>query len=307
MSPIGFVILVNPLSRLCQTERLIGTLNRMFDHPPIVCHHDFGQNPNWIAGLPSNVKISRPHVATGWGTFGCVEATIRALGMLYSGDDAPEWYVYLSGADYPIKPADKILADLNASPFDGHIEHRLISEGDLSYPQDPDNPRGWKHDTWLRQCHKRYCSLRVDVRGINRYLRPSTRTLWLESPWIINGRIPFSATFKCYSGEVWYCANHRCAKRLIEFFEKDTKVAVHYRQTLVPEESYPQTVLANCPNLKLSQNTFRYIDWTGGGSNPKVLGSEDLNGLQKSKFHFARKFDDQKDSNVLNEIDLWLF
>ena len=250
MPPIGFVILVNPFSPLSQTERLIRTLNRMFDHPPIVCHLDFGQNPNRLHRIADNVRICRPHVETGWGTFGCVEATIRSLGVLYSGSDAPEWYVYLSGADYPIKSADKILADLKNSPYDGHIEHRMLTGTDFAYPQDPENTKGWKWD-------ERYCSVRVDIHGINRYFRRSKRTYWLEHPIFTKGRIPFSDDFKCYCGEVWYCANHRCAARLIEFFEKDRKVANHYKKTLVPEESYPQTVLANTPSLKLSQNIFR--------------------------------------------------
>lgn len=300
---IGFVLLVNPFNKLEQTERLIRTLNRMFDNPPIACHHDFGKNPRWIENCPSNVQMVRPHVDTRWGDFSCVEATIRALRLLYCGKNDPEWFVYLSGSDYPIKSAARILEDLKNSPFDGHVEHRLVSEGDLVYPQDPENLQGWKWETWLHQCHKRYCSLRVDVPGINRYLRFSKRALWLEHPFFTKGRLPFSHDFKCYAGEVWFCANHRCARRILDFYERDTCVAAHYRKTLVPEESYLQTVLGNDRSLRLSQNFLRYIDWTGRKSNPKVLTMEDLPQLKRSGAHFARKFADEPDSAVLDELD----
>ena len=303
-SSIGFVLLINPFNKLEQSERLIRTLNRMFDHPPIACHHDFGQNPQFIANCPPNVRLVRPHVNTKWGDFGCVEATIRALRLLYSGENRPEWFVFLSGSDYPIKSADKILADLQASPFDGHIEHQLVSEGDLVYPPDPDNLQGWKWETWLKQCHKRYCSLRVNVWGINRYLRFSKRTFWLEHPIFTKGRLPFTAEFKCYAGEVWFSANHRCAQRIIDF--NDRRVTEHYRKTLVPEESYLQTVLANAPGLKLSQNYLRYVDWTGRKSNPKILTMADLPQLKSSGAHFARKFDEGVDVAILDELDKWI-
>ena len=301
--PIGFILLVNPFNPLEQSERLIRTLNRMFDHPPIACHHDFGKNPRFIENCPANVQLVRPHVDTKWGDFSCVEATIKALRLLYSGKDDPQWFVYLSGSDYPIKPAGKILADLQTGGFDGYVEHKLVSEGDLVYPPDPDNLQGWKWETWLHQCHKRYCSLRVDVPGINRYLRFSKRTFWLEHPIFTKGRLPFTSEFKCYAGEVWFCANHRCARRIIDFYDHDRRVGDHYRKTLVPEESYLQTVLANTPGLKLSQTYLRYIDWTTRKSNPKVLTLDDLPALKRSGAHFARKFDDRVEAAILDELD----
>lgn len=305
--PLGFVLLVNPRSPLAQAARLIRTLNRMFGNPPIACHHDFGQNPRFLEPLPPNVRLVRPHVATRWGDFSCVEATVRALRLLYADGGGPDWFVYLSGADYPIKPAAHILAELKASPFDGHVEHRLVSEGALDYPPDPTYPQGHKssvgHSTWLQHCHKRYCSLRVDVPSLNRWLRYRTRTYWLEHPLFTRGRLPFTPEFKCHAGEVWFTANRRCARRILDFYDADRRVVAHYRKTLVPEESYLQTVLANDASLKLSQNNLRYVDWTQGGSNPKILALADLPHLQASPAHFARKFDGVAQLEILDALD----
>ena len=177
--PIGFVLLVNPYNPPAQAGRLIRTLNGMFNHPPITCHHDFGKHPQFIEPCPPNVRLVRPHVNTKWGDFSCVAATVQALRLLYAGDYRPEWFVFLSGADYPIKPAGQILEELRTGGFDGYIEHRLFSEGDLAYPPDPDHRAGWKGETWLQQCHRRYCSRRVDVPSLNRYLKFRRRTYWL--------------------------------------------------------------------------------------------------------------------------------
>ena len=302
--PIGFIILVNPNNPLEQTSRLIQTLNRMFGYPPIACHQDFGQNSSSIPDLPTNVQIALPHFATSWGQFSCVEAMIKCLSLLYPKTGCgPEWFVYLSGADYPVKSASQILADLQSNKFDGYIEHRLVSKHNLSYPHDLSDSVGWKGNFWLKLCHKRYCSWRLDIHGINRYLRFSRRTLWLDHPIFTRGRLPFKNNIKCYAGEAWFCANRKCARRILDFYENEREVANHYRKTLVPEESYLHTILANDPALKLSQNHLRYVDWSNGGSNPKFLTNNDLPKITRSSAHFARKFDMGLDSYVLDKID----
>ena len=39
----------------------------------------------------------------------------------------PDWFALLSGADYPIKPAEKILEDLQTTSADALIRHRVIN------------------------------------------------------------------------------------------------------------------------------------------------------------------------------------
>jgi hypothetical protein len=301
--PIGFVLLVNPFNPLEQSARLIWKLNRMFDHPPIACHHDFGKNPNFISDCPKNVQMVHPHVNTKWADFSCIEAAISALRLLYTGANAPDWFIYLSSADYPIKPAARIIQDLQTSPFDAYIEHRLVQYKHYAYNADPSHPESYKGADWLKHCHKLYCSFRVTIPSLTRYFTPRTRTYWLDHPLITAGRLPFSDSFRCCAGEAWFCTNRKSALALLKFYDEDRAVAAHYRRVLVPEESYFQTVLANSPSLKLSQNTLRYADWTAGGSHPKILKMEDLPRMAVSNAHFARKFDETTDAKVLDELD----
>lgn len=289
-TPIGFVLLVNPFSRLEQTARLIGKLNAMFDHPPIAVHHDFGKNPNFIRDCPENVRLVHPHINTKWAEFSCIEAAIQALRLLYSGPQKPDWFVYLSGADYPIKPADRILSELLASPFDAHIQHLSLVYN--SYPT-------W----WHKISFERACSIRIAVPWITRHLQFTTRYRWLSHPLITRGRLPYSDHLKPHAGEAWFCANHRSAAAILDFYEKDTALAKHSRQILVPEETYFHTVLANTPGLVLSQDYLRYVDWSGGGSHPKVLTLDDLPKMVRSNAHFARKFADHGSEAVLDELD----
>ncbi len=307
-TPIGFVILVNPFNRLGQTARLINKLNAMFDMPPIAVHHDFGKNPNFITNCPPNVRLVQPHINTKWADFSCVEAAIQAIRLLYSGAEKPDWFVYLSGSDYPIKPASKIIADLQGSDFDAHIQHLLLEYNHYLT---------W----WQKISFKRFCSVRIRVPWITRYLQFTTRYRWLSHPFFTQGRLPYSDKLKPYAGEAWFCANYRAAQSILNFYDKDQALAEHCRQILVPEETYFHTVLANDHSIKLSQNYLRYVDWSAPGSekplnlselpdakascgsNPRILTLTDLPKLLNSSAHFARKFSDQPDSDILDKLD----
>jgi hypothetical protein len=41
--------------------------------------------------------------------------------------------------------------------------------------------------------------------------------------------------------------------------------------------------------VHLNPSSFRYLDWSGGGGSPKVLGWEDFPAMLASADHFARK------------------
>jgi Core-2/I-Branching enzyme len=120
--------------------------------------------------------------------------------------------------------------------------------------------------------------------------------------------LPFSKDFRCFAGEHWFCANRKAAEYLIEFHKAKPALANHYRRSdpfaiVVPEESYYHTIFCNAPGLKVSNNNWRYIDWSTKSSHPKTLLFEDLPRIQASSAHFARKFDIDKDARVLDELD----
>jgi hypothetical protein len=312
--PIGFVILTH--NKPHQVIRLIDTLNRMFDHPPIVCHHDFSKS-RLPDDLPGNVILVRPHLQTGWGDFSLVEAVLRSLTLMYQAPTAPDWFVLLSGSDYPIKTADQILADLVSSPYDVHIAHSKIDhtqppKGKAADLPDIGNLPGPR---WQKVCYDRYCITTFWVPFLSRkellkgqltfYRR---ELLVLRHPWLTKPFLPFSANFYCHSGEQWFSANRRAAEYLIEFYASKPALEAHFRwqdytRTIVPDEAYYHTVFCNTPHLKISQNNWRYVDWSPGGAHPKTLNLTDLEQLRASSAHFGRKFDMDLDAKILDEFD----
>jgi hypothetical protein len=253
----------------------------MFDQPPIVCHHDFAKSTLPCEELPANVSLVLPALPTGWGIFSTVEAAIRAIQLMYKAPAPPDWFVLLSESDYPIKPAKQIRRELGACPYDANIHHELI---------DPSNfQREWHY-----QCYERYYKSTLLQRTLVRHL-PRLHPL--------ASRRPFSARFRCYAGEFWFCATGRAAEYILQFYATRSALASHYRSVQVPEESYFQCVLANATQLKLNQSNYRYTDWSDGGPHPKTLGMRDLPRLLSSPAHFARKFDADWDARILDELD----
>ena len=290
---IGFILLTH--NKPHQVIRLIGTLNRMFDYPQIVCHHDFSKSDLPLGSLSKNVSIVQPHLQTGWSKFSIVEAMLSALNLMYEAPENPDWFILLSGADYPIKTSKKILEDLASSGYDVHMHHEQI------------NYNAYERD-WQKICFHRYCVVKFPIPFLNRKLQ-LTRQLTLKHPLLTAPFLPFSRNFRCFAGEHWFCANRKAAKYLLEFHRTKPALASHYRKldycTITPEESYYQTIFCNAPHLKISQNHWRYIDWDRSTNvdHPKTLLSEDIPKMQSSPAHFARKFDFEKDDAVLNELD----
>ena len=293
MTPtIGFVLITH--NKPHQTIRLVNTLNLMFDYPRIVCHHDFSKSDLPTEIFTKNVSFIHPHIQTGWSKFSLVEATFSGIKMMYERPDSPDWFVLLSGADYPVKPAHAILNDLSLSLHDVHVHHEKISYN--NYERE-----------WQELCYDRYCAVKFRIPSINRRSRFFMREISLKNPIVTSLFTPFSKKFHCFSGGQWFSANRKAAQYLTEFYRKKPRLASYYRKldsrSICPDESYFQTVFCNAPSLKISQENWRYIDWSTQGLHPKILSIEDLHEIRASSAHFGRKFDPDVDSHILDELD----
>ncbi|MDF5707442.1 MAG: beta-1,6-N-acetylglucosaminyltransferase [Nostoc sp. S4] len=291
---IGFVLLTH--TKPLQIYRLIDTLNRMFNYPVIVCHHDFSKCDLSVDTLSKNVLLVRPHVQTEWAGFTLVEATIQSLRLMYEATDAPDWFVLLSGADYPIKSARQILDDLALNSYDAYIQYEQITYETYKLDLKPNM-------LWLKNSYQRYCTKSFSFNYLKKYFAQLNIEIRLEHPLLTKAFLPFSNKLACFSGSQWFCANRKAAEYIIDFHSQKNGVTLYYQKLKYTDESYFQTILANAPHLKLKNDRRRYIDWSTGGPHPKVLLMEDLPNLMASSAHFARKFDINIDSNVLDELD----
>lgn len=298
---LGFVILSHAASP--NLNRLVATLNRLYDHPPIVIHHDSSQSP---LPLPvqergPNISIVEPHLKTRWADFSIVDAFLIALEFLYE-KHSPDWFVFLSTECYPAMPADDVLNELATSPYDAYVESVKVTlelepkrnwlarkvarlsqlVGLAATPAAPD-PAAKNRRRWINGCYYRYVAS----------AKPETT--------------PFSSDFECYAGELWLTANAKAAKTLIASRREHSKLFHHYCNVFCPDESYWQTILNNRRDLRICPSNRRYAAWSPGDIHPKELSEEDLQKVLESKCHFARKFTATKSDPLIEALDAVIF
>lgn len=64
------------------------------------------------------------------------------------------------------------------------------------------------------------------------------------------------------------------------------------------------TMIMNSPfKDQVVNDNLRYIDWSEGNANPKILGLEDFDPILSSNMLFARKFDEHHDREILDKLD----
>jgi len=298
---IGYVILshANPLQLL----RLLRTLQRVYDNPPIACHHDFTQCPLRLDEFPSEVHFVSPHLPTRWGQFSIVAASLRALDLLYR-HAAPDWFVLISSADYPTMRGEQVLEELIHNKSDVLLDYRevpkvlreqSVSEGHSLPHEAPDNMAL----AWRRYVAQNFWFPIVRLRNglrIGRHTASLPFRAWHS---------PFADNFKCFYGDFWFTGNQKAAEILLRPTHEHLELSRYLRWRVVPDECYYQTVLVNTPQLEISKSTRRFAKWEGGpGAHPWNLELSDLPAIISAKAHFARKF--APGASVLDEIDRML-
>lgn len=270
-------------------QRLVARLLAMFDEPTIVCHHDFGKVPLDTLSFPA-VAFVRPHHDTTWGRMSVVRAILAALRIGLNSPREPEWFVLLSGADYPIRKAEQIERELTEGGYDAYVQHEWIQ------------PRRFER-AWQQECYERYYGRTVKLARVERRRRLRWRVHHIHSRRIPGFGSPFSDEFRCYAGETWFTAN-RCAVRyVLEFHVHNPPLARWYERKSNVDESYVQTILGNAPGLRLCGDPKRYTDWSEDEPHPKTLTLEDLPTMVQSGAHFARKFEPGMSSALLDQLD----
>lgn len=288
MAPtIGFVLVTH--SQPEQVAFLCRKLRSMFPDAPIAIHHDYSKCTLDPSTLPEKVNIVDKWVVTAWGKLTIVQAFLSGLRLLYE-TASPDWVVSLSGADYPIKTAEKILADLQGTAAAACMDFRECSRRSRQPATTSPRTNPYGDPKWLNSAYKRYVAFDMVPFRIRKHIGFKDRTVYLQSDLMTRWFTPFTETFRPYAGDTWLTLNGRAAAALLDEGPVMQRLFRHYRRRPVPDESFYQTVLLNRPDLTIENNNRRYTVWPPGAPHPRSLGLADIPALVASDAHFARKF-----------------
>jgi hypothetical protein len=283
-----------------QVLRLARTLRAGSPDAPLLIHHDDRRSQLDVAALAGlgDVQLVRPPTAVAWGWASHLDMLLRCFA--WALERTPfDWLIMLSGQDYPIRPLAEIERNLMGSPYDGYVEGIEV-----------DPPR-WTRDE-LDEFSRRYFYRHRSIRNPGPVLRRAIATmrpalLVRDMPWgVVLGRrcaTPFSPALPCRRGGDWLSLSRRAVEVVVNSAQTMPELVRHYRQTIVPTESFPHTVLHAEPALRLSSDTRRFTLWPSRSAHPALLRVADLDRILSSGADFARKFDATIDPIVMDELD----
>jgi hypothetical protein len=226
-----------------------------------------------IARELPQVEYVDPH-ACYWGGFGMVRAALKGIRHLLASGAPFDYAVLLSGQDYPLRSPRRIAAFLAAAEGRSFIECFPLPR-----------PDGWGPRGGLDRTE--------DWHLIRR------RALHLRLPRA--RRIP--GGLRPFGGGAWWCLPREVVEHIDDVVRSNRRLVPFFEHVLHPSEVFFQTVIMNSPFAgTVANDNLRHIEWAGG-PNPVVFTTGDLERLVASPKLFARKFDADVDSHILDLLD----
>ncbi len=99
--------------------------------------------------------------------------------------------------------------------------------------------------------------------------------------------------------------NRRACQRVFDFLDANPAYESYFKRTLIPDEGFFTSILANDLHLHVCNDVLRYIKWPKdiGASSVAVIAMDEVNEAMRSGAPFGLKFDAKLDPSVLDYID----
>jgi len=257
-----------------------------------------------------NVEVI-PNNGVMMGSFAIIQGFFDAIGWLLSKEIKFDWLINITGQDYPTQPLYKIENFLSKTSYDGFIEHFDVYSNKSPWSKKIVNARYLYHYKHFQE----YLSpwQRLMLKPVKHIINNSQPFIRLDYSYgmtigVKNFSDLFNKNFTCYGGSYFATISQQCARYLYYFAKENPYVLDYYKKTYIPEESLIQTILLNSKKFHLYNSNFRYTDFINSRhGHPHILTSKDYPLITKDNIHFARKFDMNVDSTILDKLDERIF
>lgn len=233
----------------------------------------YGWESIFSKDLDENVLfISKYKVA--WGAFSQVEVTLD--GMNYCRSFDYDYFIYLSGQCYPIKPLSKIKEELQKKSI-AYMEYFKLPS------------KNWEGENG-------------GLDRINYFHIRSWKRSWIRFPRL---KKTLPNNLEPYGGSGWFCLPKRFVNYVLNYVSNHPEIVRFFKYSGIPDEMFFQTIIMNSPlRFDVVNDNKRYIRWEGGArGSPAILRKGDFEEIMHSDKLFARKFDIDIDSSILDLID----
>ncbi|MBK7339193.1 MAG: glycosyl transferase [Saprospiraceae bacterium] len=227
---------------------------------------------DFLTDFPSTYILESENVV--WGGYSMVQAELNGMNYLLKLNLEWDFFINLSGQDYPLKSQKIIREYLTKNKGNNFLK---IADQLVVRPETMN--RIENHFTETADGFSEITYKRAYLKDVVPYI---------GGQWMILTRQ--CCEFICNSGE---------AKKFEDY----------YKNTLIADESFFQTVLMNTSfDGVLINDDKRAIIWIPDGDiklRPKTFTEDDVKFLLEGNNLFARKFDDNIDSNIIDNLELF--
>ncbi|XCN75094.1 MAG: beta-1,6-N-acetylglucosaminyltransferase [Candidatus Electrothrix aestuarii] len=251
---------------------------------------------NFSEVMNESVSFSRERVAVYWRDFSIVEATLILLREAVAHIDQFDYYVVLSGNDYPLRSQAYIINFFNKNKgreFMNIIQMPCKRAGKPLFRLTTYKPR--PGDSKLS---KTICKIPSRLLSALSYRR--------DYQLYFQGLQP-------YAGSAWWALSREACQHILHFIEEEKQLIDFYKNTINPDESLFQTILGNSPYQSRIVRNVTYTDWSGGRAHPINLTERHLEFFQKKpiilediygkgELLFARKFSNDAEK-LIRKLD----
>lgn len=229
-------------------------------------------------------------VTVWWGGWSHQQAILELIFL--ARKKKTDYYIIMSGQDYPIKNNKCFLQVLQTKR-----EYINIVKGfQLSKPED--RVRYYHFDCFDRRSNSITSLFYKLVEKIYRHIH-------------IKKKYPFKSI---YHGSTWCALTSDCIEFIIDYINKNPEFVRFYKTSWCPEESFFHTIIGNSTFYDRVSPGLWYTDWNG--KNPPVVMTEMHINLFKEKLsfysdtydvnyipYFVRKFNDNS-KELINMLDV---
>jgi len=234
----------------------------------------------------NNVFFSPSRLRVYWAEYSMIEAILLLMRQALAARQRYDYFVLLSGSDYPLRSRSYISDFLERNNGSDFISLVPIAFEDAGIPLSKiTNFRAESNRPVLKLATRVAGKLGIARRDIRKHL---------------------GSLVPC-GGSTWWTLTRRSCEYILHFVDRNECVCDFFRGTFAPDETLFHTVLGNGPFRSRIKRCLMYDDWLTVGANPAhpaYIGEEHLRYFAKSRrimfedvfgsgeMLFARKFSD---------------
>lgn len=266
-----------------QLLRLVKKLKH--EHSDIFIHLDkkIPLEPFKRATKGQDVKFIKHRKRCNWGGNSFLVAIVSSLNEVQNSGTQYDYINLISAQDYPLQSADRIYEFLASQTGTNFISFEAAKDAH-----------------WWREAKSRYEKYHfTDFNFKFKYLLQSITNT-------ITPRRTIPQSFELYGGSKssWWTITGACAAYLTSQLKEGEAFYKSLKYSWGTDEFAVATVIMNSPfKAQTVNDNLRYIDWAEGEAHPNILRYEDYNKIRDSGMMFARKFDIEIDTSILDALD----